>query len=144
VARKNPRAWYRTIDKVNASLIEQPKLLLQDMRTTIHPVLEPGGYYPHHNLYYVTSAEWDMEVLGGLLLSRIAQAYIEAFCVRMRGGTLRLQAQYLKQLRVPRPQDIDDESAQTLRIAFRARDAVAATRAAAVAYGIDPEEFELV
>lgn len=144
VARKSPAAWYRTIDKLNPALTARPKLLLQDMKAHIHPVLEPGGHYPHHNLYYVVSDTWDMEVLGGLLLSRIAQAYIEAYCVRMRGGTLRFQAQYLKQIRVPKWESISQSLAESLRGAFRARDAEAATRAAAQAYGIDPAEFELL
>jgi len=107
-------------------------------------VLEPGGHYPHHNLYYVISDTWDMEVLGGILLSRIAQAFIEAYCVRMRGGTLRFQAQYLKRIRVPRSDAIDAATRDALRVAFRTRDADAATRAAAVAYGIDLEEFDLL
>lgn len=144
VARKSPASWYRTIDKLNPALTPKPKLLLQDMKAHIHPVLEPGGHYPHHNLYYVVSDAWDMEVLGGLLLSRIAQAYIEAYCVRMRGGTLRFQAQYLKQIRVPAPESISATLAESLRGAFRARDVDAATRAAAQAYGIDPAEFELL
>ena len=70
VAKKAPGSWHRTIDKVHAGLTRKPKLLLQDMKAHIHPVLEPGGHYPHHNLYYVVSDTWDMEVLGGLLLSR--------------------------------------------------------------------------
>jgi len=144
VAKKDPTSWHRTIDKVQASLTAKPKLLLQDMKTTIHPVLEPGGHYPHHNLYYVISDTWDMEVLGGILLSRIAQAFIEAYCVRMRGGTLRFQAQYLKRIRVPRSDAIDAAIEDALRVAFRTRDADAATRAAAVAYGIDLEEFDLL
>src|SRR5699024_8422863 len=45
VAKRNSGSWYRTIDKVHASLTDRPKLLLQDMKTTIHPVLEPGGHY---------------------------------------------------------------------------------------------------
>lgn len=143
VARKSPKAWYRTIDKVQAGLVDQPKLLIQDMKTTIHPVLEPGGHYPHHNLYYVVSDQWDMEVLGGLLLSRIAQAFIEAYCVRMRGGTLRFQAQYLKKICVPRPQDVSDEAQGRLRIAFRDRDVEAATRAAADVYGIELSDYDL-
>lgn len=138
VAQKNPSAWYRTIDRVDPSLAERPKLLLQDMRATIHPVLERGGHYPHHNLYYVVSDQWDLEVLGGLLLSRIAQAFIEAFSVRMRGGTLRFQAQYLRRLPVPDPRSIDPEVRQLLRDAFRCRDIGAATRAAAEAYGLGP------
>jgi hypothetical protein len=139
VAQKNSATWYRTIDKVTASLTARPKLLLQDMRTTIHPVLESGGFYPHHNLYYVVSDEWDMEVLGGLLFSRVCQAFIEAYCVRMRGGTLRFQAQYLKLIRVPEPANVTDEQAEALRAAFRARDQLAATRAAIGAYGLQDQ-----
>ncbi|GLY82014.1 Eco57I restriction-modification methylase domain-containing protein [Actinoallomurus iriomotensis] len=143
IARKSPDSWHRTIDKVNPSIIDKPKLLLQDMKASIHPVLEPGGHYPHHNLYYVVSDTWDMEVLGGLLLSRVAQAFIEAYCVRMRGGTLRFQAQYLKRIRVPKPSSIPEEVANALREAFRARDVKAATDAAAQAYEINPISYEL-
>ncbi|MEU0156771.1 Eco57I restriction-modification methylase domain-containing protein [Micromonospora fulviviridis] len=143
VAKKAPAAWYRTIDKVNATVTDRPKLLIQDMKTNIHPVLETGGYYPHHNLYYVVSDTWDMEVLGGLLLSRVAQAFIEAYCVRMRGGTLRFQAQYLKQIRVPAPDAISGDIADALRDAFRRRDVLAATEAAARAYDIDLSSYEL-
>lgn len=143
VAKKAPTSWHRTIDKVDVHLTAKPKLLLQDMKAYIHPVLEPGGYYPHHNLYYVVSDTWDMEVLGGLLLSRIAQAFIEAYCVKMRGGTLRFQAQYLKRIRVPAPATIPTDIADALRSTFRARDTAAATRAAAAAYGIDLKEYEL-
>jgi hypothetical protein len=143
VAKKNPHGWYRTIDKVAPGLTEKPKLLLQDMKATIHPVLERGGHYPHHNLYYIISEVWDLEVLGGLLLSRIAQAFIEAYCVRMRGGTLRFQSQYLKRIRVPAPGSLDAEVADALRRAFLARDVDAASVAAAQAYGIDLAEYEL-
>jgi hypothetical protein len=144
VAKREPDSWHRTIDKVRADLTARPKLLLQDMKTTIHPVLESGGHYPHHNLYYVISDSWDMEVLGGLLLSRVAQAFIEAYCVRMRGGTLRFQAQYLKRIRIPQPNEIDADIQGALRAAFRSRGAYAATQAAALVYGIDPKEYELV
>jgi hypothetical protein len=143
VARREPKFWHRTIDKVNAALTAKPKLLLQDMKARIHPVLEPGGHYPHHNLYYVVSDTWDMEVLGGLLLARVAQAFIEAYCVRMRGGTLRFQAQYLRQIRVPARDSIDPSVAESLRVAFRNRDTDAATEAAALAYDIDLTDCEL-
>lgn len=136
-------SWFRTIDKVTHSLTAKPKLLIQDMRASINPVLEPGGFYPHHNLYYVTSEAWDMEVLGGLLLSRVGQAFIEAYAVRMRGGTLRFQAQYLKKIRVPRPESVTPEVAEKLRTAFRSRDTDAATSAAAEAYGIDLSMYGL-
>lgn len=144
VARKAPHNWHRTIDKVHPDLTAMPKLLLQDMKAHIHPVLEPGGHYPHHNLYYVVSDSWDMEVLGGLLLSRVAQAFIEAYCVRMRGGTLRFQAQYLKRIRVPSFGELGKSVRAELRSAFRARDVYAATQAAAHAYNIDPKDYDVV
>ena len=143
VAKKAPGSWYRTIDKVDAKLTGMPKLLLQDMKAHIHPVLEPGGHYPHHNLYYVVSDTWDMEVLGGILLSRIAQAFIEAYCVRMRGDTLRFQAQYLKRIRVPQQNQIEAATKDALRAAFRSRDVDAATLAASAAYGIEPKDYDL-
>lgn len=59
VARKNPADWHRTIDKVYPGLAQRPKLLLQDMKAQITPVYEPGGLYPHHNLYYIVSNGWD-------------------------------------------------------------------------------------
>jgi hypothetical protein len=136
VARRTPKAWYRTIDPVHHELTGRPKLYFPDMKLTSHPVLDRGETYPHHNLYYLTSRAWDLEVLGGLLLSRIAQLFIEAYCVKMRGGTLRFQAQYLRRIRVPDPASLPEELRERLRQAFRSRDADAATAAAFDAYGI--------
>jgi adenine-specific DNA-methyltransferase len=137
VGKRNPVNWHRTIDRVTHSLIERPKLLLQDMKRRPEPVLEPGGFYPHHNLYHLTSDQWDLEVLGGLLLSDVVERQISAYCVKMRGKTLRFQAQYLRRVRAPRPGDIEPVTAAALAEAFRTRDRNAATEAALRAYGID-------
>ena len=75
-------------------------------------------------------------MLGGLLLSRVAQLFIEAYCVKMRGGTLRFQAQYLRRIRLPDPATLSDEVCDRFRDAFRSRDAEEATVAAIEAYGI--------
>ncbi len=136
VARKHPWAWFKTIDKVNHGLLDEPKLLLQDMKAQITPVYEAGGHYPHHNLYWITAPTWDLKVLGGLLLSSVAQSFIEAYCVRMRGGTLRFQSQYLRKIRVPEPSSIDHELAAQLAAAFESGDRDAANRAALRAYGL--------
>jgi adenine-specific DNA-methyltransferase len=80
---------------------------------------------------------WDLEVLGGLLLSKVAQLFIEAYCPKMRGGTLRFQAQYLWRIRVPTSESLSDDLVERLRHAFRARDAAAATVAALEAYGLE-------
>ena len=39
VAKKNERRWYRTIDRVTASLTDRPKLLFPDMRITQAAIL---------------------------------------------------------------------------------------------------------
>ena len=63
VARNRPASWYRTIDRVDPELQARPKLLLPDLKAAAHPVLDKGEFYPHHNLYYVVSDKWDLEVL---------------------------------------------------------------------------------
>ena len=136
VARNRPASWYRTIDRVDPELQRRPKLLLPDLKSAAHPVLDTGEFYPHHNLYYVVSDKWDLEVLGGLLLSDIANLFVGAYCVKMRGGTYRFQAQYLRKIRVPAPDAIDAATAASLADAFRCRDRTAATAAAAALYGI--------
>ncbi len=102
VARKNPDRWYRTIDRVEPGLLERQKLVIPDLKAYINPVLDRGETYPHHSFYVITSDEWDLEVLGGLLLSDIAELFVAMYCVKMRGGCYRFQAQYLRRIRVPR------------------------------------------
>lgn len=143
VAGKRPAHWYRTIDKVDPHLAARPKLLFPDMKSTIHPVMDEGGLYPHHNLYFVVSDRWDLRVLGGLLLSGVAEAFVSAYAVRMRGGTLRFQAQYLRRIRVPHPDTISAEDRTALADAFRRRDRSAATAAALRVYGISDPTGEL-
>ena len=137
VGKHNPDGWYRTIDRVSHALTGRPKLYVPDIKDRLNPVLDRGETYPHHNLYVVHSAVWDHEVLGGLLLSDVTQFFVECYGVRMRGGYLRFQAQYLRRIRVPLPQDVSDSQAESLRDAFRRRDRGAATRVALEVYGID-------
>ncbi len=135
---KNGRKpWYQTIDRVAPRLLGERKLYIPDIRDRLLPVLDDGRTYPHHNLYYVHSTLWDIEVLGGLLLSEVAQFFVECYAVRMRGGYLRFQAQYLRRIRVPRPQDIPAGQAARLVDAFRRRDVELATDIALDLYGID-------
>ncbi len=142
VARKNPGRWYRTIDRVSPGLAVREKLYIPDIKETFHPVLDRGETYPHHNLYFLVSELWDLEVLGGLLLSGIGQLFIEAYGLRMRGGYLRFQAQYLRRIRVPRPDSLPTARAAQLVDAFRRRDVEAATGVALEIYGVAASELE--
>ena len=139
-ALKSVKAWYKTIDRVNSNLTGQAKLYIPDIKNRFNPVLDKGDTYPHHNLYFIQSEGWDLEVLGGLLLSRVAQLFIEMYGVKMRGGWLRFQAQYLRKIRVPNPKLIDAATAEKLRVAFRQRDYDLATEAAYELYKITKEE----
>ncbi len=112
VSKKKPSYWYKTIDKVNHLLTSRPKLLIPDIKSSAHPVYDGGGYYPHHNLYHVTSEGWDLKVLGGLLLSEVGQFFVECYAVRMSGGYLRFQAQYLRRIRVPNLDELDPRLAR--------------------------------
>lgn len=106
VAGRNPQGWFRTIDRIHADLTRTPKLLIPDIKGSAHVVLEIGRYYPHHNLYFVTSESWDLKVLQMILGSRVAHAFISAYSPRMRGNFLRFQAQYLRRIRIPRFEDL--------------------------------------
>ena len=141
-AEKSVDKWYKTIDRVNHTLTRIHKLYIPDIKNTLEPVLDRGETYPHHNLYFIQSDEWDLEVLGGLLLSKVGQFFVESYGVRMRGGYLRFQAQYLRRIRVPAPQSLSKSQSQELRDAFRLRDRLRATRAALDLYGIDARTLE--
>ena len=141
VGTHRPAQWYRTIDRIDPTLVGRRRLLLPDMKASAHPVLDDGPHYPHHNLYHVTSQRWDLEVLGGLLLSDVANLFVGAYCVKMRGGCYRFQAQYLRTIRVPPPEAIDRRTTIELARAFAVRDAERATAAAAAAYGIDRDRL---
>lgn len=140
-ARRNPHAWYRTIDRVHASLASNAKLLIPDIKERFNPVLDEGKAYPHHNLYFIASVGWDLEILGGLLISAIGQFFIESYGVRMRGGYLRFQAQYLRRVRVPKPDSISQEQAKRLVKAFRERDRESATETALEIYRVAESEI---
>ncbi len=145
VAKKNPHAWFRTIDRVYPELVKRPKLLIPDIAGANEVALDPGRYHPHHNLYFVTSDTWDLEVLGGILSSKVALFFVRAYATRMRGGYLRFQAQYLRRIRLPRPDSMPAELAEDIRSAFRRRDFAALDRLALAVYEIPGlPEFDFV
>jgi hypothetical protein len=136
VSKKNPQAWFRTIDRIYPELTSVPKLLIPDIKGEAHIVYEPGKLYPHHNLYFVTSADWDLRALQAVLLSEVTRMFITLYSTKMRGGYLRFQAQYLRRLRVPRWRDVPAALRAELITAGKSRDAAACNAAAAVLYNL--------
>jgi hypothetical protein len=141
-AIKSAHAWYKTIDRVTHTLAKKPKLYIADIKNILDPVLDAGETYPHHNLYFIQSDVWNLEVLGGLLISAIGQFFVASYGVRMRGGYLRFQAQYLRRIRVPDPKTLSKAQANELVQAFRNRDRSLATKTALKIYEIDQHEME--
>jgi hypothetical protein len=136
VARRNPESWFRTIDRVYPELVGRPKLLVPDIAGANEVALDKGRYYPHHNLYFVTSDAWDMQVLGGLLSSKVALFFIWSYATKMRGSYLRFQAQYLRRIRVPKPGELPARLTKAIRVAFAARDFKKLDELALEAYGL--------
>ena len=85
----------------------------------------------------MTSEGWDPEVLGGLLLSDVANLFVGTYCVKMRGGCYRFQAQYLRRIRVPEITAVKPADKRALIRAFSHRDVESATSVACRLYGID-------
>ncbi len=122
VGVKFPQSWWRTIDRPQGERFDSPKLIVADINDRIEPVLDREGYWPLHSAYFITSSEWDLEVLGGYLLSETAGAFVEAYSVKMANGHLRVSAQYLKRIRLPVYGDVPVEVRSALAEAFRHRD----------------------
>lgn len=106
VAQKNPAHWFRTIDRIYPQLALRPKLLIPDIKGDAHIVHENGSFYPHHNLYYITSDHWDLHALRAVLMSGIAGLFVRVYSTVMHGGFLRFQAQYLRRIRLPHWADV--------------------------------------
>ncbi len=144
ISRKAPSSWYRTIDRIYPSLATTPKLLIPDIKGTAHVVHEGGRLYPHHNLYFVTSKEWELEALRAILLSGIARLFVSAYSTRMRGGYLRFQAQHLRRIRIPARSSISSETLNLLVDAALAGNREACNDGVAALYGLTAEERALL
>jgi len=142
VAVRNPRGWFRTIDRIHAGLTCRPKLLIPDIKGRAHVVYESGKYYPHHNLYYVLSDVWDLHALRAVLCSRVGRAFVAAYSPRMRGGFLRFQAQYLRRIRLPDWHKLDAGLRLALAAAGKSADPDAGDEAVRTAYALDTADWK--
>ncbi len=140
VSKKNPNSWYRTIDRIYPELTHRPKLLIPDIKGTAHIVYDSGRFYPHHNLYYITSETWDLHALRAILRSGVAWLFVSTYATKMRGGYLRFQAQYLRRIRVPHWKDVPAKVREELVQAGKSNDANRCNDAVAHLYGLGESE----
>lgn len=111
--KRQPLKWYRTIDKFHQNLTSDSKLLVPDIRTSPKVVLEKGMYYPHHNLYHITSKLLCLNTLMSVLNGGIMKLFVVNYSTPMQGGCYRFQAQHLRKICIPmkifnHKQDIGD------------------------------------
>ncbi len=139
-AKKAPDRWYRTIDRIWPELASRPKLLIPDIKGEAHVVFEQGELYPHHNLYFITADMWDLRALQAVLLSSLTRLFIATYSTQMRGGYLRFQAQYLRRLRLPKWQSVNESLRQKLAAAAQERDPVACNEAVFTLYELSTNE----
>ncbi|MDC0718362.1 Eco57I restriction-modification methylase domain-containing protein [Nannocystis bainbridge] len=143
VARRSPEAWYRTIDRIDPALARTPKLLIPDIKGEATVAYDAGDYYPHHNLYHVTSPTWDLQALATILRSSLATLFVANYGIRMAGGFLRFQAQYLRRIRVPSWAEVPAKARAAL-VAAAPADLAAIDRATFAAYGVGRAEGETI
>ena len=70
-------------------------------------------------------------------MSELVKQYISSYGVKMRGSTLRFQAQYLRLIHIPRFSDVDENVRRELRCSFELGDRKRANSAARRAYGLE-------
>jgi len=140
-AKKSPQNWYRTIDRIWPDLAKKPKLLIPDINGKAHVVYEAGKLYPHHNLYYITSEKWNLHALQAVLLSSIAKLFISMYSIKMRGGYLRFQSQYLKRICIPCWRNVSGDLQQELIKAANSRNLNACDEAVFKLYSLSKNEL---
>jgi hypothetical protein len=140
-AKSAPINWYRTIDRINPELIYQPKLLIPDIKERANVVYDEGNFYPHHNLYYVLSDEWDLRALQAVFLSDITRLFIKTYSTEMRGGYLRFQAQYLRRVCIPKWNDVNSDLRKELIAAALTNDIAACNLASMKLYDLSEQEL---
>jgi hypothetical protein len=140
VSQKNPDRWYRTIDRIYPDLTHTPKLLIPDIKGGANVVLDEGHYYPHHNLYFVTSDSWDLRALRTVLRSAVTRIFVTTYSTQMRGGYLRFQAQYLRRIRLPRWDTVPASIRKRLIAAAKTGENETSEQAVFDLYGLTTEE----
>lgn len=117
------KEWYRTIDRVSWRLFKTPKILLPDIqRGGVVGLDRDGSLYPHHNLYWIVSDGWPLELLAAILKSGFVTRQIRWASSEMRGGSIRYQTKNLDRLRIPPRNAVTAAEERILVAAFAKND----------------------
>ena len=118
-AKKHPTDWYRTLDRIKYSTLRAAKILLPDIQLGGNVALdERGEYYPHHNVYWITSKSWNMKALCVIMRSTFVTDQVRSLSVQMRGGSIRYQAQNLRSVHIPAWDSLDEDDVDSLALLY--------------------------
>ena len=137
VATKAPQNWYRTIDRIYPELAFREKLLIPDIKGDAAIVYEKGYLYPHHNLYFITSNEWDVHALQAVMRSGIARLFVSLYSTKMRGG-------YLRRIRLPRWESVNTSMRERLKRYSKTNDHHELNEIVASLYSLSADEMALI
>lgn len=119
IATKNNKNWFKTIDRIDITLIQKPKLLIPDISTKNMIYFDKGEYYPHHNLYYITGNSLeDLLILRAILSTDYVKEQIAEKGLLMNGGALRWQAQTLRKVYIPNISTMTNEQKKDILLAY--------------------------
>ena len=122
-ARMHPDVWYRTLDRIKYSTLKAAKILLPDIQIGGNVALdECGEYYPHHNVYWITSQVWNLRALCVILRSSFVTDQIRRVSVQMRGGSIRYQAQNLRSVHIPAWSSLGEKDMMALAALYDEKD----------------------
>ena len=123
IAKKDATKWYKTIDKIQCSLVSKPKVILPDISGNRFIHVDKGDYYPHHNLYYIVGGSYDeMCLVACLLMSDFAYMQLLEAGNKMKGGYPRWQSQNLRKLLLPTLNSIPNIDRVSLLEAYQQKD----------------------
>ena len=99
-------SWQQTHTRLNRHLASLPKVLIAETANPCRVALDPGGHMPLNSVHAVTSTEWPLRPLSAFLGAGAVGLVANALLLRRGGGHLRVNATALRQVRLPRWDDI--------------------------------------
>lgn len=144
VAKKSPRYWYKTIDRVYPERAFQKKLLIPDIKSEPIIFYDEGRYHPNNSIYFIVSDEWDLHALKAVLMSGVARLFIETYTTKVANGYLRFQAQHLRKIRIPKWDDIAEKIKIGLVQAGESGNRVQCSHYSALMYGLSDNDRMIV
>lgn len=98
---RNGAPWYKTIDRVEASVWARPKLLIPELAKVPRIAIDRSGAIPSHGVYAIFAGDQQIEALYGSLSNGGLARALEGIAPKVKGGFVRCYKRFLNEIRVP-------------------------------------------